>query len=247
MREIIIQPQKEARSWQQMGFNLGIKFTMYFLLRNAIKGIAMTMMTITSVMAAQSAAMIEPQIEGAYPIRSAMLENGMRVVVIADHRAPVVTHMVWYQAGRADEEKGKSGIAHFLEHLMFKGTKSYPDGEFSKIVAMVGGQENAFTGQDYTAYYQKVAKQHLAKMMEMEADRMRNLVLSEEAVATERNVILEERKSRVDNVPASILREKFDAALYETNANGAIFFMLFPLFQPTFEDLNIVLDRKSVV
>ncbi len=148
------------------------------------------------------------------------LGNGMQVVVIPDHRAPVVTHMVWYRVGAADEPPGKSGIAHFLEHLMFKGTDKIPPGAFSKIVARLGGQDNAFTGHDVTAYHQRVAKQHLKRMMEMEADRMVNLRLAEKDVVTERDVILEERRSRVDNSPASILSEQVMAALYLSHPYG---------------------------
>src|SRR5271165_3683199 len=142
------------------------------------------------------------------------LENGMEVVVVPDRRAPVVTHMVWYRVGGADEPQGKSGIAHFLEHLMFKGTDKVPAGEFSKIVARLGGQDNAFTAQDITAYFQRVAKEKLPQVMSMEADRMANLRLDEKEVLTERKVILEERRSRVDNDPASILQEHMMAALY---------------------------------
>ena len=133
------------------------------------------------------------------------LSNGMDVVVIPDHRAPVVTHMVWYRVGAADEKRGSSGIAHFLEHLMFKSTDKIPVGEFSKIVGRLGGQDNAFTGQDATAYFQRVAKDRLGTMMEMEADRMVNLRLDEKEVLTERDVILEERRSRIDNNPAALL------------------------------------------
>lgn len=142
------------------------------------------------------------------------LENGMEVVVVPDRRAPVVTHMVWYRTGSADEPQGKSGIAHFLEHLMFKGTDAIPAGEFSKIVARLGGQDNAFTSQDITAYFQRVAKERLADVMRMESDRMTNLKLDEKEVLTERKVILEERRSRVDNDPASIMQEQMMAALY---------------------------------
>jgi zinc protease len=142
------------------------------------------------------------------------LSNGMQVVVIPDHRAPVVTHMVWYKVGAADEPAGVSGIAHFLEHLMFKSTEKIPMGEFSKIVARLGGQDNAFTSQDVTAYFQRIAKAQLPKVMEMEADRMVNLKLTEKEVLTERDVILEERRSRVENNPSSILDEQMDAALY---------------------------------
>ena len=129
------------------------------------------------------------------------LENGLEIVVVPDRRAPVVTHMVWYKVGGADEPPGKSGIAHFLEHLMFKGTDKVPAGEFSKIVARLGGQDNAFTAQDITAYFQRVAKEKLPQVMGMEADRMANLRLDEKEVLTERKVIREERRSRVDNDP----------------------------------------------
>ncbi len=142
------------------------------------------------------------------------LENGMEVVVIPDHRVPVVTHMVWYRVGSADEPRGKSGIAHFLEHLMFKGTETIPPGEFSKTVARNGGRDNAFTSYDFTAYFQRVAKDRLALVMEMEADRMTNLVLSDEVVLPERSVILEERNQRTDNEPLSLLAERVSAALY---------------------------------
>jgi zinc protease len=142
------------------------------------------------------------------------LDNGLEVVVVPDRRAPVVTHMVWYRVGSADEPQGKTGIAHFLEHLMFKGTEKIAAGEFSKIVARLGGQDNAFTSQDITAYFQRVAKEKLAQVMSMEADRMANLRLDEKEVLTERKVILEERRSRVDNDPGSLLQEQMLAALY---------------------------------
>ncbi|QPC44848.1 insulinase family protein [Kaustia mangrovi] len=148
------------------------------------------------------------------------LDNGMQVVVIPDHRAPVVTHMVWYRVGAADEPKGKSGIAHFLEHLMFKGTETVPPGEFSKIVRRNGGEDNAFTGQDYTAYYQRIAKDRLPLVMKLEADRMVNLQLDEKNVGTELEVIKEERRMRVDNEPSSRLNEQVDAALYVAHPYG---------------------------
>lgn len=152
--------------------------------------------------------------------RTFMLENGMQVVWIPDHRTPVVTHMVWYKVGSADEPAGKTGVAHFLEHLLFKGTKLHPKGEFSKLVARNGGQENAFTSTDYTGYFQRVAKEHLPLVMGLEADRMANLVLSEKETISERNVILEERRSRVDNNPGSQLREELMAALYRSHPYG---------------------------
>jgi zinc protease len=148
------------------------------------------------------------------------LANGMKVVVIPDHRAPVVTHMVWYRIGGADEVRGTSGIAHFLEHLMFKSTEKIPIGEFSKIVARLGGQDNAFTGHDATSYFQRVAKDRLPTMMEMEADRMVNLRLDEKEVLTERDVILEERRSRIENNPAAIFDEQMNAALYLNHPYG---------------------------
>jgi zinc protease len=142
------------------------------------------------------------------------LANGMQVVVIPDTRAPVVTHMVWYRVGAADEPRGVSGIAHFLEHLMFKSTEKIAMGEFSKIVSRLGGQDNAFTGHDATAYFQRVSKDRLPTVMGMEADRMVNLKLTEKEVLTERNVILEERRSRIENSPGAILDEQMNAALY---------------------------------
>lgn len=148
------------------------------------------------------------------------LDNGMEVVVIPDHRVPVVTHMVWYRVGSADEPRGKSGIAHFLEHLMFKGTDTIPPGEFSKIVAHNGGRDNAFTSLDYTAYFQRVAADRLELVMEMEADRMKNLVLVDDIVLPERSVILEERRQRTDNEPLSLLAERVSAALFVHHPYG---------------------------
>jgi zinc protease len=142
------------------------------------------------------------------------LANGLVVVVVPDNRAPVVTHMVYYRVGSADEPPGVSGIAHFLEHLMFKSTEKMANGEFSAVVSRLGGQHNAFTSTDYTSYYQRVAKDRLGRLMEMEADRMVNLRLGEQEVATERQVIIEERRVRTENVPSSLLAEQMSAALY---------------------------------
>jgi zinc protease len=146
--------------------------------------------------------------------QSTFLPNGMQVVLIENNRAPVVSHMVWYKVGRADELSGHSGLAHFFEHLMFKGTKTVPAGEFSKIVKSLGGNDNAFTSQDYTAYFQSVPVEHLDTVMKMEADRMTNLNVSDENVLTERDVIIEERKQRVENNPSAILGEEIDSTLY---------------------------------
>ena len=142
------------------------------------------------------------------------LDNGMQVVVVSNHRAPVVTHMIWYRTGAMDELPGRTGVAHLLEHLMFKGTKAYPDGVFSQLVARNGGRENAFTSQDFTGYYQSVAVDRLELMMELEADRMTNLILLEDDIDTERQVVLEERRSRIENDPGSRLSEQATAALY---------------------------------
>jgi len=148
------------------------------------------------------------------------LDNGLQVVVIEDHRAPVVTQMVWYKIGAADEPPGHSGIAHFLEHLMFKGTDDLGPGEFSAIVEAQGGNDNAFTSWDYTAYFQRVAADRLDLMMKLEADRMRDLVLTEEIVATERQVILEERNQRTDSDPGALFSEQTRAAQYLNHPYG---------------------------
>lgn len=142
------------------------------------------------------------------------LSNGLEVVVIPDHRAPVVTHMIWYKVGAADETPGKSGLAHFLEHLMFKGTEKNPGDTFSADVAEIGGQENAFTSSDYTGFFQRVPAEHLKEMMALEADRMTGLVLTDAVVKPELNVVLEEQNMRVANNPTGRLGEQMDAALY---------------------------------
>jgi zinc protease len=148
------------------------------------------------------------------------LENGLDVVVIPDRRAPVVTHMLWYRNGSCDDPIGKSGIAHFLEHLMFKGTTAYPHDTFTQAVADIGGSQNAFTSLDYTCYYQRVAPMYLATMMQMEADRMQNLVLDDAEVLTERGVVTEERRMSTDSDPASQLDEAMTAALFTRHPYG---------------------------
>ena len=147
-------------------------------------------------------------------VTSFTLDNGLDVVVIEDHRAPVVVQMVWYRTGSSDEPRGKSGIAHYLEHLMFKGTDEVASGEFSQIVTRQGGSDNAFTSYDYTAYFQRVAADRLDLMMKMEADRMVDLRLPSDEVLTERDVILEERNQRTDSSPGALLSEQMRAAQY---------------------------------
>ncbi len=142
------------------------------------------------------------------------LDNGLQVVVVENRRAPIVVHAVWYKVGAADEPPGKSGIAHFLEHLMFKGTPSVPSGAFSRIVAENGGSDNAFTSQDYTAYVQRVASDKLELVMRMEADRMVNLRLTEEKATPERGVVREERRTRTGNSPGAQLYERRRAVTY---------------------------------
>ena len=156
--------------------------------------------------------------EEAWAPETFTLGNGMEVVVLPDHRAPVVTHMVWYKVGAVDEDPGKSGIAHLFEHVMFKETDDLEDGEFDSTISRVGGQHNAFTSWDYTAYYQRVAKQHLGKMMELEAERMTDLIIDEDpegSFITERDVVKEERRQRVDNNPGVILQEQVLAEFWK--------------------------------
>lgn len=149
-----------------------------------------------------------------------MLDNGMQVVVVEDHRAPVVQHMLWYRAGSADEPKGSSGVAHFLEHLLFKATDKLEAGEFSSIVAANGGRDNAFTSYDYTAYFQRVAADRLELMMTMESDRMKNIRLTPENIATERDVIIEERNQRTENNPQALFGEQINAVQYLNHRYG---------------------------
>lgn len=148
------------------------------------------------------------------------LDNDLEVVVIPNHRAPVVTHMVWYRVGAANEPQGLSGMAHYFEHLMFKGTKTLAPGEFSKTVKKLGGNDNAFTGQDYTAYFQSIAVEHLEKMMQMEADRMVNLSVPPEHFKTEKDVVLEERRQRTENDPRGLFSEQMRSALFVNHPYG---------------------------
>lgn len=152
-----------------------------------------------------------------YGAKQRFLDNGMQVVVVENHRAPVITHMVWYKVGAMDEPPGKSGIAHFLEHLMFKGTDTLAPGEFSETVARNGGDDNAFTSYDYTAYYQSVASDRLEMVMRLEADRMANLNIAATHFEPEKQVVLEERSQRTDSDPGSILREQAASAFYRNH------------------------------
>ncbi|MEM9430564.1 MAG: pitrilysin family protein [Pseudomonadota bacterium] len=162
-----------------------------------------------------------PLARGAEPsVTTFTLENGLQGVVIVDSRAPVVTHMVWYRVGSADEPPGKSGIAHFLEHLMFTGTDELSQGEFSRIIADNGGQDNAFTSYDFTGYFQRIGSERLELMMQLEADRMADLRLDPAVIQPERDVIIEERNQRVDNDPAALFGEERRAAQYLNHPYG---------------------------
>lgn len=158
--------------------------------------------------------------DGDEAVTTFVLDNGMEVVVVEDHRAPVVQHMIWYKAGSADEPVGSSGVAHFLEHLLFKATDTMESGELSATVAANGGNDNAFTSYDYTAYFQRVATDRLELMMQMEADRMVNIRLTEQDIATERDVILEERNQRTDSNPGALFGEQLNATQYLNHRYG---------------------------
>ena len=172
-----------------------------------------------AVLACWFAVLVAPA-AGALEVTHFTLKNGLEVVVIPDRRTPVVTHMMWYKVGAADEEPGKSGLAHFLEHLLFKGTAKNPAGRFSQVVGTIGGQENAFTSSDYTGYFQRVSRDKLKDMMEFEADRMTGLVLTDDVVKPELKVVLEEQNQRVANSPGAKLGEEVVAALYLNHPYG---------------------------
>jgi zinc protease len=184
---------------------------------NVLSRTNLTLIALVTVIATPSLAVAQQR---GPEVADFTLANGLELVVIPDHRAPVVTHMIWYKVGAADETPGKSGLAHFLEHLMFKGTAKNPTGKFSQVVAHIGGQENAFTSQDYTGYYQRVPSDQLKTVMEFEADRMTGLQLTDDVVLPERNVILEEQNQRIGNNPRARLGEQIDAALYLNNPYG---------------------------
>jgi len=177
-------------------------------------------LTATLIGALSGAALAAPDSDAKEAVTTFALDNGMQVVVVEDHRAPVLQHMVWYKIGSADEPVGSSGVAHFLEHLMFKDTDTMKSGELSATVAANGGRDNAFTSYDYTAYFQRVAADRLGLMMKMEADRMTHLRLSGDDIATERDVILEERNMRTENNPRALFSEQMNAVQYLNHRYG---------------------------
>ena len=180
----------------------------------AARGRIAVLAAVAGALLAMTAAPLQDARAKIFDPTSFTLDNGLQVVVVTNRRAPIVTQMLWYKVGSADEPRGKSGMAHVLEHMMFKGTEAYPDGKFSELVARNGGQENAFTSYDFTGYYQTMARDRLELIMKLEADRMTNLVLKPEDVRTERQVVMEERRSRVENEPSGQLSEMANASLY---------------------------------
>ncbi len=150
-------------------------------------------------------------------VQSHVLDNGLKVLVLENHRAPVVVQQIWYKVGSSYEHNGITGVSHVLEHMMFKGTEKHPAGQFSEIVAANGGKENAFTSKDYTAYFQRIAKDRLPLVMELEADRMRNLVLDENEFNKERAVVQEERRMRTEDKPTAQTYEHFNAVAFTNN------------------------------
>src|SRR5258706_1646618 len=150
-------------------------------------------------------------------IYDATLANGLRVIVKEDHRSPVVVSMVWYKIGSIDEPEGLTGLSHVLEHMMFKGTEKYKPNEFSRIIAENGGRENAFTGSDYTAYFQQLEKSRLPIAFELEADRMQNLRLLDEELRKAIQVVMEERRLRTDDQPEALVQEKFMSLAYQVH------------------------------
>lgn len=150
-------------------------------------------------------------------IQEFKLDNGLRIVVQEDHRSPVVVSQIWYRAGSLDEVNGKTGVAHVLEHMMFKGTQNVKAGQFSRLIAAAGGKENAFTGNDYTAYYQQLEKSQLPLSFRLEADRMANLQLTDEEFAKEIKVVMEERRWRTEDKPQSLVNEQFQSTIYRVH------------------------------
>ena len=150
-------------------------------------------------------------------IQEFKLNNGLKLVVQEDHRSPVVVSQVWYRAGALDEVNGKTGVAHVLEHMMFKGTKNVPAGKFSRMIAAAGGKENAFTGQDYTCYFQQLEKSHLPLSFKLEADRMANLIITDAEFAKEIKVVMEERRWRTEDKPQSRVNEQFQSTAFKAH------------------------------
>ncbi len=173
----------------------------------------------------------------AISVQEFKLDNGLKIVVQEDHRSPVVVSQVWYRAGSIDEVNGKTGVAHVLEHMMFKGTKKIPTGQFSRLIAAAGGKENAFTSTDYTTYFQQLEKSQLPLSFKLEADRMANLNLTKDEFDKEIKVVMEERRWRTDDKPQSMVNEAFQGALYRAHPYGRpVIGFMNDLENMTFED-----------
>lgn len=170
-----------------------------------------------SLLLAVAFSLLPPGVHAAKDTHEFRLANGLRLIVKEDHRAPTVANMVWYRAGSIDEQNGTTGVAHVLEHMMFKGTKKLKPGDFSKRVAELGGRENAFTSRDYTAYHQQVEKSRLEQVMALEADRMQNLTMDPAEFAKEIRVVMEERRLRTEDQPTGLLMEALNATAFVAN------------------------------
>jgi zinc protease len=171
----------------------------------------------TTLACAATVAAWLPAISQAAQAQAFTLSNGMKIIVNEDHRAPTVAHMIWYRVGSIDERNGVTGVAHALEHMMFKGTSKHKAGEFSKLVAQMGGSENAFTSKNYTAYFEQVEKSHLPQVMALEADRMQNLRFDKNEFAQEIRVVMEERRMRTDDQPIALVHEALYATAFAAN------------------------------
>ncbi len=202
------------------GLRSGLMVTASLLIMTPVAHAASSWDTTPSSIPGVSQAQIPEGPEKVFGAKTTTLNNGMQVVVIENHRAPVLTHMVWYQVGSADEPRGDgvSGAAHFLEHLMFKGSKAIAPGDFSKLIRGIGGNDNAFTSWDYTAFFQSIPSQYLKQVMALEADRMINLSILDKDIESERDVIIEERRMRTDNDPKALFSEQMRATLFENSA-----------------------------
>jgi zinc protease len=180
----------------------------------------MQMLTIRSLRWGVLASLCFSSLALSAEVQEFKLDNGLKIVVQEDHRAPVVVSQVWYRAGALDEVNGKTGVAHVLEHMMFKGTKAVPAGKFSRLIAAAGGKENAFTAQDQTTYFQQLEKSNLPLSMKLEADRMANLILTDEEFAKEIKVVMEERRWRTEDKPQSKVNEQFNSTIYHVHPYG---------------------------
>jgi zinc protease len=180
----------------------------------------MQMLTIRSLRWGVLASLCFSSLALSAEVQEFKLDNGLKIVVQEDHRAPVVVSQVWYRAGALDEVNGKTGVAHVLEHMMFKGTKAVPAGKFSRLIAAAGGKENAFTAQDQTTYFQQLEKSNLPLSMKLEADRMANLNLTDEEFAKEIKVVMEERRWRTEDKPQSKVNEQFNSTIYHVHPYG---------------------------